>query len=169
MIYDSKTVKINKKFKTKTLKKVIDACLKKKFDIGLNGDVSIEDDSFNHIRLDMKFFDSEVKIDKVELDYDEDGKITEETYYMGDDSINKSMLFLFTSPPKLTKKQRKAPVRPPEPKVVKVLEGDKTGYFYDMEFKDDDQLYVGCAKFNKEQMTNLFSFIGDCLGYDIED
>lgn len=166
-MYEEKTVKINKSAKLKSLKQIIDLCLKNNMLVeGIDKDgITIENpDGYESVTLPTKLFGKNVSIKYVELEFNDDGEVVDEKYHTKSLSLPKEFGVFFTSFPKLTAEQQTPPPLPPELTVVDTLSSSDNGLNYDLELREDNTVKVGCGSvLNREQQLNVYNFLGKCL------
>lgn len=167
-----KTVKINKKAKLKSLKQVIDICIKtgRSFEFSGDGsDLTIYTDEGNEVIFKPKHFGKEHSIKYAELDFCEDsGDLMGIVYHTKDNDFPKEFAQFFTNFPKLSKSDKQATELPPGPEVLATLPAGAGHNHHDIKHLDNDTIVVGCNSFNMEQADNIFKFLGGVLDYDVE-
>lgn len=169
-MYLDKTIKLNKKVKLKSLKQVLDKCLESKFDFCFDENfLTVSDKDFNEISFKVKEFGEEVTVKSAVLEFHDDGKIMSEFYDIKKENVPPAFGVFFTNFPKLTKEQKTPLPTPPPPAVLNELIKGEGHLFYDFKYLDNGTVEVGCHTFNKKQVKKIFNFLGECLGYDVEN
>lgn len=162
-MYQEKTVKVNKKAKLKSLKQIVDICLKRGIEFNFLGKDGLEIDlGYDTTTFTSKHFGKDFLIKSAELSFS-DGKIDDVTYYTNKMTLHGDLSLFFTGFPKLSKKDKTAPIPPPEPKIIVSLAAGKGHSNYDMNFLDNGVLKVGCNEFTLKQIKTIHEFLGDCL------
>lgn len=169
--YEEKEIKIGKKTKMKSLKQVIDICLKDKrsFEVCDRG-ITILTDDCNDEFFRFEEFGKSYTVAYATLDFDLDGDVCSEVYYLkngGNFPIEFSKFF--TKFPKLPKSSKKPNPLPPEPDALATLPKGEGLEYNDIKHLDDNTVVAGCQVLNMKQVENIFKFFGGVLGYDVED
>lgn len=165
--YESeKTVKINRKTKLKTLKQVINLCLKagRRFETN-DKSLTIETNEGYEVTFKFSDFGKNHTVKYAQLDYCEDsGQILSIVYYTKDNDFPPEFTQFFSKFPKLTKKQLAAVKLPPKPEKVITLPAGDGHKHYDMNYLDNGTVVVGCNTFDLDQVANIYNFLGNVLG-----
>lgn len=161
-----KTVKINRKTKLKTLKQVINLCLKdgRRFET-YDKSITIESDEGNDVTFKFSDFGKNHTVKYAELDYHEDtGEVLSIVYHTKDNDFPPEFIKFFSKFPKLTKKQLAPVDLPPKPEKSITLPAGDGHKHYDINYLDNGKVVVGYLEFDLDQVANIYNFLGSVLG-----
>ncbi len=172
-MFSEKTIQLNKKVKLKSMKQVVDICLKKGFNFEfINNILTVEfNDDYGYTHessvLNVKNFGKKLVIDSALIDFDDDGSVISTSFFIGESSFPAIYGVFFENFPRLTKAQKSPPITALPPAIVaSLLSGDDTHPNLDLEYLEDGTLNMGFLNLDKKQMLNIFIFLSECLAYD---